>query len=95
VQITKVVRAYVEVARLYMETFDENEDILPKDNTRTSVTWKDVKKLQNKVKIQFSAASSLSKDPEKRITQLEQLSQLGLIPKSKLGNYIDMPDISS
>jgi hypothetical protein len=38
-----------------METFDENEDIMPKDSTRTSVTWKDVKKLQDKVKIQFSA----------------------------------------
>jgi hypothetical protein len=37
-----------------METFDEDEEILPKDNTRTSITWKDVKKLQEKVKIQFS-----------------------------------------
>jgi hypothetical protein len=37
-----------------MEAFDENEEILPKDDTRTQVTWKEVKNLQDKVKIQFS-----------------------------------------
>jgi hypothetical protein len=92
-QLAQVIRAYVQIAQLYIDVYDEKEEVLPPDKLRDEITWGDVKKHIDNVSIQFTAASALSNDPEKQIQLLKELSQLGYIKEYKISDYIDLPDV--
>ena len=47
------------------------------------------------MKIQFSAADSLSKDPSVKLQQLQVLAQQGIIPKNRVAQLMELPDIQS
>ena len=53
----------------------------------------DVRKQKELFKIQFSAATALSKDPQTKLQQILQLSQIGLITTDKIALYLDSPDL--
>jgi hypothetical protein len=93
-QMNQVVRGYVDLAKLLIAMLPEDTDILPAEANRSGYTWKDVKKQANLINIQYSAQSMLSKDPSKRLEQIIQLSQVGLIPQGKIGRFLEMPDLS-
>ena len=93
-QMSQVVRAYVDLAKLLISMLPEDADILPEEANRSGYTWKDVKEQSNLINIQYSAQTMLSKDPSKRLEQIIQLSQVGLIPQGKLGRFLEMPDLS-
>jgi hypothetical protein len=93
-QLNQVVRAYVDLSKLLISMLPEGTDILPSEANRSGYTWKDVKKQSNLINIQYSAQSMLSKDPSKRLEQIMQLSQVGLIPQGKIGRFLEMPDLS-
>ena len=58
-QLNQVIRAYVDIAKTCIEVFPEEETILPEDNQRLSIKWKDIVEESKKMVIQFSAADSL------------------------------------
>lgn len=93
-QLNQVVRAYVDLSKLLIAMLPEDTDILPSEANRSGYKWADVKKQSNLINIQYSAQSMLSKDPSKRLEQIIQLSQVGLIPQGKIGRFLEMPDLS-
>jgi hypothetical protein len=93
-QLNQAIRAYVDLSKLLIAMLPEDADILPAEANRSGYTWKDVKEQSNLINIQYSAQTMLSKDPSKRLEQIIQLSQVGLIPQGKIGRFLEMPDLS-
>ena len=94
-QLNQVIRAYVDIAKTCIEVFPEEDTILPEDNQRLSIKWKDIVEESNKMVIQFSAADSLSKDPSTKLQQLQMLAQTGIIPQTRIAQFMELPDIQS
>lgn len=92
-QLKQVINAYVDIARVCVELFDG--DILPNSNRRLSINWNDIRKANDSLKIQFSAADALSKDPSVKLQQLQALAQSGIIPQSRIAALMELPDIQS
>ena len=92
-QLKQVINAYVDIARVCVELFDG--DILPNSNRRLSINWDDIRKANDSLKIQFSAADALSKDPSVKLQQLQALAQSGIIPQSRIASLMELPDIQS
>ena len=92
-QLKQVINAYVDIARVCVELFDG--DILPNSNRRLSINWNDIRKANDSLKIQFSAADALSKDPSVKLQQLQALAQSGIIPQSRIASLMELPDIQS
>ena len=92
-QLKQVINAYVDIARVCVELFDG--DILPDNNRRLSINWNDIRKANDSLKIQFSAADALSKDPSVKLKQLQALAQSGIIPQSRIASLMELPDIQS
>ena len=93
-QVTKYVSSYVKLARVLIDVLPEDADIVLPGYENSSYKWKDVKKEQAAYKIQYSAATALSKDPQEKLKQILQLSQVGLIGPEKVGQYLDTPDLN-
>lgn len=94
-QLNSVVRLYVDVAKACLDIFPPEIDILPDDLNRANIKWKDIVEARNNMKIQFSAAESLSKDPSEKLKQLVALSQAGVIPQSHIATLMELPDLQS
>lgn len=92
-QVTHYVQAFVDLARTIIEILDDNDNILPDSLNTSSLKWKDVKEQSDLFKIQYSAATQLSKDPAEKIKQIMQLTQTGLITPDKVSRFLDMPDL--
>ena len=90
-QVENYTRAFVDLANLMMDILDEN--ILPKSVDTAEYSWDDIRKQKDMFKIQFSAMSILSKDPQTKLQQIMQLSQIGLITADKLATFLDSPDL--
>ena len=94
-QLNSVVRLYVDVAKACLDIFPPEIDILPDDLNRANIKWKDIVEARNNMKIQFSAAESLSKDPSEKLKQLVAFSQAGVIPQSHIATLMELPDLQS
>lgn len=92
-QLNNVVRTYVDLARLMIQIFSPDEDILSPNKFRGSIHWEDIVEMRDKMSIQFSAAESLSKDPSTKLQQLQQLYAAGLIPQSRIVQLLQLPDL--
>ncbi len=93
-QVTHYTNAYVDLALLLLKMLPDDVAILPATAYNSSYTWKDIKEQQALFKVQYSAASALSKDPAERLKQVLQLTQVGLIDPSKTAQYLDLPDLT-
>lgn len=94
-QLNQVVRMYVNIAKTCIEVFPADEDILPETSNRISVEWADIVAESKKMVVQFSAADSLSKDPSTKLQQLQALAMAGIIPKTRIAQFMELPDIQS
>ena len=94
-QLNQVIRAYVDIAKTCLEIFPPEETILPEDNHRLNIKWSDIVEESNKMVVQFSAADSLSKDPSTKLEQLQMLAQTGIIPQTRIAQFMELPDIQS
>ena len=92
-QLNTVVRAYVDIARMIIQIFPEDEDILPPNRLRKSMRWADIVEARDRMTIQFSAANALSKDPSTKLQQLQALYAAGLIPQERIAQLMDLPDL--
>lgn len=94
-QLNNVIRLYVDIAKACLDIFPPDEDILPNDLSRANIKWADIVQARNNMKIQFSAAQSLSKDPSEKLKQLTALAQAGVIPQSHIATLMELPDLQS
>ncbi len=91
-QVDHYVHAFIDLADLIIELMDD-DTILPKSVNTAEYTWEDIRKQKELFKIQFSATSALSKDPQTKLQQVMQLTQVGLITTDKIAMYLDSPDL--
>ena len=94
-QLNNVIRLYVDIAKACLDIFPPEENILPNDLNRANITWADIVQARNNMKIQFSAAQSLSKDPSEKLKQLTALAAAGIIPESHIATLMELPDLQS
>lgn len=94
VQVNHFINAYINVTRKLIEIIPEDVEILPADKYQSTMTWATLKEQNNLYKVQYSAATALSKDPAERAKQIIQMSQIGLITPSKAAELMDMPDLT-
>lgn len=94
-QLNNVIRLYVDIAKACLDIFPPEDDILPPDTVRANITWADIIEARNNMKIQFSAAQSLSKDPSEKLKQLTALATSGVIPQSHIATLMELPDLQS
>lgn len=92
IQLNNVINAYKEIAKLCIQLFPEDEDILPPNRLRSSIKWHDIVEANDMLIIQFSAAENLSKDPTQRAQQVQMLVQMGAIPQSRVTSLMEIPD---
>ena len=92
-QLNQVIKSYVDIARTCLEVFPQEEDILPEVTTRMTIKWGDIVKESKKMQIQFSSADALSKDPSQKLQQLIALAQAGVIPQSRISQFMEIPDL--
>lgn len=92
-QLNQVIKSYVDIARTCLEVFPKDEDILPEVTTRMTIKWGDIVEESKKMQIQFSSADALSKDPSQKLQQLIALSQAGVIPQSRISQFMEIPDL--
>ena len=94
VQVNHFINAYINVTRKLIEIIPEDFEILPADKYQSTMTWAALKEQNNLYKVQYSAATALSKEPAERAKQIIQMSQIGLITPSKAAELMDMPDLT-
>lgn len=94
-QLNQVIRAYVDLSKVCISVFPQDEDILPENKTRRSVKWHDIITESKNMSIQYSGADALSKDPSEKLKQLQMLAQAGVIPTSRIAQFIEIPDLQS
>lgn len=92
-QLNSVIRSYTDLTKLYIELTPEDWQILPTALMREEIEWKEIKEAINRMNIQFSGASSLSKDPQTKLQQLQTLASAGLLPQSRIAMLMEMPDL--
>lgn len=92
-QLNSVIRAYTEITKVCMQVFNPEEDILPGDQFRSSITWKDICDENENMKVQYSSMDAISKDPSTKLQMLQQMSTMGIIPANVISKYMEMPDI--
>lgn len=92
-----ILNAYINlltrVARICMDVFPGNDEILPKSNRRSKITWAELRKEKDAFNIQVSASSSLSKDPKTKMDQITVLVSAGYLDKALAAEYLEMPDL--
>lgn len=83
----------MEVARIAIEVFPQGDDLLPKKRTRARVKWGEIKREHEAFSMQFSASSSLSKDPKVKMEQIEKLIKMQVINPALAASLLEFPDL--
>ena len=84
-----------ELAEVLIDVLPDNSDVLPKGAFRADIKWKDIKKERNMFRIQFSDASTLSKDPKTKMEQIEKLIAMKIVDPSLAATFLEFPDLES
>lgn len=92
-QLNQVIRAYVDITKVCIAVFNQDASILPESDRRVSIKWKDIVEESNNMSIQFSGADALSKDPSTKLEQLQMLAQAGVLPASRISQFLEIPDL--
>lgn len=92
-----ILNAYIglltKVAKICLEVFPGSDEILPKSNKRSRITWAELRKEKDAFNIQISASSSLSRDPKTKLDQITNLVASGFLDKALAADYLEMPDL--
>lgn len=91
VQLQQFTHFLVDVMRVSMDCF--TGDILPNQRGTAKTTWKQVREQRKLFNITFSAASSLSKDPSKKIEEVDRLLSMGYVDTEIGAQLLEMPDL--
>ena len=91
--LQQFVHFLVDVSRVAIDCFPSGDSILPKDIGRGKLSWGDLRKQRDLFTVQFSAATSLSKDPEEKRNEIQYLIDSGLIDKGSVAKFYQLPDL--
>lgn len=94
VLLDQYIGMFTNVAKKAIKIFQSNKTIIEPNRYSLKLTWGDVEKEWNKMRIQFSGADSLSKDPSEKLKQLQTLAQAGIIPATQIASLLEIPDIN-
>jgi len=94
VLLDQYIRTFTELAKIVVKVFEANKDIIKPNRYNLKLTWGDVEKEYDKMRIQFSAADNLSKDPSEKLKQLQTLAMAGIIPATQIASLLELPDIN-
>lgn len=93
VLLDQYIRTFTETAKLMIRMFQQDKEIIEPNRYSLNLKWSDLSKEYDKMRIQFSAADSLSKDPSEKLKQLQTLAQAGIIPATQIASLLELPDI--
>lgn len=93
VLLDQYIRTYTNLAKLMIRMFQQDKTIVEPNRYSLKLKWGDLSKEYDKMRIQFSAADSLSKDPSEKLKQLQTLAQAGIIPATQIASLLELPDI--
>lgn len=94
VLLDQYIQMFVDVAKIAVQVFSAHKDIIEPSRYSLRITWGEVEKEFHKMRIQFSCADSLSKDPSEKLKQLQTLAQAGIIPATQIASLLELPDIN-
>ncbi len=83
----------MQIAEIAVDVFEGGDDLLPKRDGRSTVTWKDMQKEREYFAIQFSPASALSNTPKVKMEQVEKLQKMGLVGPEWAASMLEFPDL--
>ncbi|MDD5303532.1 MAG: hypothetical protein PHS14_10540 [Elusimicrobia bacterium] len=83
----------MQIAEIAVDNFEGGDDLLPKRDGRSSVTWKELQREREYFAIQFSPASALSKTPKVKMEQVEKLQKMGLVGPEWAASMLEFPDL--
>ena len=87
------IRMARDVAERIIDIYPDNGEVLPRRQARNNIKWKDIKRERETFNVQFSASSSLSKDPKVKMEQIEKLMGMKIIDQSQISSLLEMPDL--
>lgn len=94
VLLDQYIRMFTDTAKKIIKVFEKAKDVVEPSRYALRITWGEVSKEYDKMRIQFSCADSLSKDPSEKLKQLQTLAQAGIIPATQIASLLELPDIN-
>ena len=94
VLLDQYIRMFTDTAKKIIKVFEKTKDVVEPSRYALRITWGEVSKEYDKMRIQFSCADSLSKDPSEKLKQLQTLAQAGIIPATQIASLLELPDIN-
>ncbi len=92
-----ILNAYISLlmrtANACVRAFPKSSSVVPGDAGKGKVTWAEVREQKDNYHIQFSASSSLSKDPKTKLQQIVNLTAAGYLDKALAAEFMEMPDL--
>ena len=85
---------FTQEAKLVAEIGMKNATIITPSRYELKLTWDEVREDYSKMRIEFSSADALSKDPSEKLKQLQSLAQAGIIPATQIPALLEIPDIN-
>lgn len=92
-QLNAYIKMYTDIAKMYINVLPKDTDILPVSTNSSSLKWRDLLKEQGLFKVQYSAATFLSKQPSEKLKQIEYLKENQYIGIEKVAQLLDDPDL--
>ena len=91
-QLNTVIRAYVDIAKVCMQIFEPDEDILPNNRYRGHIKWGDIVEGRNMMSVQFTSVDKISKDPSTKQAIVSQWVAAGWISQAHAAQLMEIPD---
>ena len=85
---------FTQEAKLVAEIGMKNVTVITPSRYELKLTWDEVREDYSKMRIEFSSADALSKDPSEKLKQLQSLAQAGIIPATQIPSLLEIPDIN-
>ena len=92
--LNNFINLFISEAKLIQEIGMSDSTIITPSRYELKLTWKDVREDYLKMRIEFSSADSLSKDPTEKFKQLKFLAEQGIIPATQIPALLEIPDIN-
>lgn len=92
-QVDNLIQFYKDIYSIMIDVFPEGDDILPKRINRSNIKWSEIKKQRESFNMSSSLTSMLSKDPSKRIEEIEHLQTAGFINPNMAASLLQLPDL--
>lgn len=92
--LSSFIDMFTQEAKLVTEIGMSNATIITPSRYELKLTWNEVREDYSKMRIEFSSADALSKDPSEKLKQLQSLAQAGIIPATQIPSLLEIPDIN-